>query len=397
VESAKPPARTGASDRTGRPALSAPGPPCYGFRVRDPYEVLGIGRNASEADVKSAFRRLAAKHHPDRNPDDPQAAARFKEINQAHQILSDPEKRAAWDRFGEAAFRPGGVGPAHGGAPFVDLGGLDGIFGDILGAFGIRGGDRGNVRHKLEVSFEEAARGCSKEIQYEVVDSCDVCKGNGAKPDTPVTTCLACNGRGRVHFQQAFFPIAVDRACSRCRGTGRIPSSPCSRCGGSGLTKQTRRAEIQVPAGIEDGSSRVIESAGNRTRPDRVGDLEVLIQVAAHPFFQRDGDDVLCQVPITFVQAALGGEIEVPTLDGKVKMRIPPSTQPGSVLRIKSKGIPHRMRGGRGDQLVEVGVEVPTRLSDRARELINELGQELGEDVQPQQKTFVEKLKSLFG
>jgi molecular chaperone DnaJ len=362
--------------------------------VRDPYEVLGVGRNASEAELKSAFRRMAARSHPDRNPHDPEAAERFKEINQAHQILSDPQKRAAWDRYGEAAFRPGGAGP--GGVSF-DFGGFDGIFGDILDAFGIRGSDRGTIRHKLVISFEEAAKGCTKEIRYELIDHCDECGGTGAKKGTPVSTCLACNGRGRVHFQQAFFPIAVERPCSRCHGRGRIPSTPCERCSGAGLTKKSRVAEIEIPSGIEDGSSRVVEGAGNRTRPDKVGNLEVVVQVAAHPFFQREGDDVLCSVPITFAQAALGGEVDVPTLEGKVKMRIPPSTQPGSVLRIRSKGIPHRLRGGRGDQLVEVTVEVPTELSERAKELIGELGEELGEDVQPQQKTFVEKLKSLFG
>lgn len=345
--------------------------------------------------MKSAFRRLAAQHHPDKNQNDPDAVARFKEINQAYQILSDPQKRAAWDRYGAAAFRPGG---AAAGTPFVDFGaGFDGIFGDILEAFGIRSGDRGTVRQHVQISFEEAARGCSKEVRYDVVDNCDGCKGSGAEPGTPVQTCLACNGRGRVHFQQALFPIAVERPCSRCRGKGKIPTNPCKQCSGAGLTKKSRTAEITIPPGIEEGSSRILEGAGNRTRPDRAGDLEVVVQVAPHPFFRREGDDVLCSVPISFVQAALGGEIDVPTLEGKVKMRIPPSTQPGSVLRIKSRGIQHRLRGGRGDQLVEVSVEIPTHLSDRARELINELGQELGEDVQPQQKTFVEKLKSLFG
>lgn len=367
-----------------------------GPAVRDPHEVLGVGRGASEAEIKSAFRRLAVKHHPDRNPGDPDAQQRFTEINQAYQILGDPQKRAAWERYGEAAFRPGGAGP--GGMPFVDLGGFDGIFGDILDAFGIRGGDRGNVRVKLELSFEEAARGCEKEVRYEVMDRCDGCRGSGAEAGASVSTCPACNGRGRVRFQQAIFPIAVERPCSRCRGTGQLPSTPCKRCSGAGLQKKSRTAEVSIPTGVESGSSRVVEGAGSRGGPERpAGDLEILIEVAPHPFFQRDGDDVLCTVPISFVQAAIGGEIDVPTLEGKVKLRVPPSTQPGSVLRIRGKGLPHRLRGGRGDQLVEISVEVPTELSARAKELLEQLGRELGEDVQPKQKTFVEKLKSLFG
>lgn len=364
--------------------------------MRDPYEVLGVGRGASEADIKSAFRRSAVKHHPDRNPDDPDAHDRFTEVNQAYQILSDPQKRAAWDRYGEAAFRPGGGGAP--GAPFVDLGGFDGIFGDILDAFGIRGGDRGNLRVELELTFEEAARGCEKQVSYEVVDQCETCRGSGAAAGATVSTCVACNGRGRVRFQQAIFPIAVERACSRCRGTGQLPSSPCKRCSGSGMAARPRTAELNIPAGVEHGASRVVAGGGNKSGPGRApGDLEILIQVAPHPFFQRQGDDVVCSVPISFVQAAIGGEVEVPTLDGKVKLRVPPATQPGSVLRIRGKGIAHRVRAGRGDQLVEIGVEVPTELTPRARELLAELGQELGEEVQPKQKTFVEKLKSLFG
>ncbi len=363
--------------------------------MRDPYAVLGVGRKASEAEIRSAFRRSAARHHPDRNPDDPQAQSRFTEINQAYQILSDPQKRAAWDRFGEAAFRPGGAGP---GVSFVDLSGLDGIFGDILGAFGIRTGDRGDLRQKLEITFEEAARGCDKDVNYECTDACGDCGGGGAEAGTPVTTCAACSGRGRVRFQQGVLPLPVERACSRCRGTGRIPSTPCHRCGGSGLVQVTRTTRVEIPAGIETGASRTVEGGGSRVRPDRPpGNLEVIVAVAQHPFFHRRADDVVCSVPVTFAQAALGGEVEVPTLDGKVKMRVPPATQPGTVLRIRGKGIPHRVRSGRGDQLVEVSVEVPTHLSDRARELIEELGSELGEDVQPQQRTFVEKLKSLFG
>jgi molecular chaperone DnaJ len=364
--------------------------------VRDPYEVLGVGREASDADIKTAFRRLAAQHHPDRNPGDPTAQHRFTELNLAHQILSDADKRSAYDRYGPSAFQSGGRGP---GGDVMDFGGIDEIFGDILGAFGFRGGgDRGDIRTTLSVSFEEAALGTSKELRYQRSDTCDNCRGNGGEPGTRIETCSACGGRGRVRFQQALFPLAMERACSRCKGTGSLPSTPCRKCSGKGLFNDARVLKVDVPAGIEHGATRVVDHGGNRTKPERPpGNLELLIEVAPHPFFRRTGDDVVCNVPITFVQAALGGEIEVPTLEGKITVRVPPSTQPGQVLRVRGKGIEHRLRSGRGDQLVEVAVEIPARLTPRARELIEELGRELGEDVQPQQQGFLEKLKGLFG
>jgi molecular chaperone DnaJ len=364
--------------------------------VRDPYEVLGVDRSATESDIRSAFRRLASEHHPDRNPDDPSAQGRFTEVNAAYQILNDAQKRAAYDRFGPAAFERGA-----GAAPdFVDLGslGLDGIFGDLLGAFGIRTGDRGDMRQKLPITFEEAVLGCTKEISYQRLDTCSRCEGAGGEPGSRSERCGACGGRGRVRFQQGVLPLAIERPCSACRGRGAIPATACIECTGRGLVKTSRTLEVTIPAGIEDGATRLIEGAGNRIRPDKApGDLEVLVQVQPHPFFARDGDDILCTVPITFAVAALGGEVEVPSLAGRLKLRVPPATQPGSVLRIKGKGAPHRYRAGRGDQMVTVSVEVPTSLSARAQRLIEELGRELGEDVQPQQRTFVEKLKGFFG
>ncbi len=358
--------------------------------MRDPYEILGVGRGATEIEIKTAFRRLAVQHHPDRNPDDPAAPDRFKEINAAHQILSDPDKRAAYDRFGEAAFRPGGA--AH-----VDFGGIDGLFEDILGAFGLRGADRGTVKKMLEISFEESARGAKKEIRFERLETCDECRGRGAAKGARVETCSACGGRGRVRYQQAFLPIGVERPCSRCHGIGSIPSERCPRCDGAGVTRKEHVVTVEIPAGVEPGSSKVLSGEGNRLRPDKTpGDLELVIDVSPHPFFRRSGDDVVSTVPITFTQAALGGELEVPTLDGKLKLRVPPASQPGTVLRVRGRGFPRRLRPGSGDQLVEVVVEVPERLSERAKSLLEELGHELGEDVQPQQRSFLEKLRDLF-
>lgn len=353
-----------------------------------------MDRSANQSEIRSAFRRLAAEHHPDKNPGDPGAQARFTTINAAYQILHDEEKRRAYDRFGPSVFE-------RGAAPdFVDLGalGLDGLFGDILGAFGIRTGDRGDVRERVALTFEESVLGCTKELTYQRFDTCGHCSGSGGEPGSRAEVCGACGGRGRVRFQQGVLPIPIERACSSCRGTGRIPTVLCSRCNGRGLMKGSRTLEVSLPAGIEDGATRVVEGAGSRTRPDRAaGDLEIAVRVDPHPFFAREGDDIVCSVPITFAVAALGGEIDVPSLTGKLKVRVPPSTQPGSTLRIKGKGAPHRYRSGHGDQLVRVNVEVPTELTERARELIEALGRELGEDVQPQQRTFVEKLKGLFG
>lgn len=361
--------------------------------MRDPYEILGVGRSASENEIKAAFRRLAIQHHPDRNQDDPEAQNRFKEINAAHQILSDPQKRAAYDRYGEAAFRPGGGG----GVDFADFGGLDSIFSDLLGAFGLRNSEGGQIKKTLELTFEESARGAKKELSYERVDVCGDCQGRGAAPGARVDTCTACGGRGRVRYQQAFLPIALERPCSSCRGTGSIPSARCRRCDGAGVAQTSRTISIDVPAGIEPGSTRTLTGEGHRLKPHQPpGDLEVLIDVAPHPFFRRSGDDVLCRVPVTFTQAALGGEILVPTLNGKVKLRVPASSQPGAVLRIRGQGFPHRLRSGSGDQLVEIAVEVPERLTDRAKTLLRELGDELGEEVQPERRSFLEKLKELF-
>ena len=369
---------------------------------RDHYEVLGVSRTATSEEIKISFRKLASQHHPDKNNGDPQAAVRFKEINASYQVLSDPQRRAMYDRFGHSAEAAGSPfassGPFAGGViDFNDIA-VDGILGDLLGVFGVGRGDKGDIKRELELTFEEAAFGCEKELRYERVVTCNDCRGGGSAKGHVPSTCEACNGRGRVRYQQGILPIAVERTCSRCRGSGKLVSVPCDTCKGSGLVSATNTIMITIPPGVEPGYTRLVGGVGNRPRADRPpGDLEVGITVRPHPFFKRIGDDVTCQVPITFVQAALGGEVEVPTLEGKGKLRIPPGTQPGAVLRIKQKGIARRAGIGRGDQLVEVNVEVPTKLTDRQRQLLSQLAQELGEDVLPQTRTFMDKLKDLFG
>jgi len=369
---------------------------------RDHYEVLGVPRSASADDLKAAFRKLAGQHHPDKNPDDPTAHTRFKEINASYQVLSDPQRRAMYDRIGHQAESPGL--PFSSGGPFaggvIDMADLnvDGILGDLLGVFGVGRGERGDLKQDLEISFEEAAFGCEKEMTYTRVVSCTECRATGSAPGSVPETCGACDGRGRVRFQQGLLPIAVERTCSKCKGSGRIVTNPCPKCRGTALMPSPNTLSVTLPAGVEAGATKLVPGAGNRPRPEKPpGDLEITIRVRPHPFFRRHGDDVHCQVPLTFVQATLGAEVLVPTLEGKGKLRVPPGTQPGSVLRIKAKGIPHKVGVGRGDQQVEVTVEVPTQLTARQRELMEELAKELGEEVQPMQKTFVEKLRDLFG
>jgi molecular chaperone DnaJ len=369
---------------------------------RDHYEILGVSKGATPEELKAAFRKLAAQHHPDKNPDDPKAHVRFKEINAAYQTLSDPQRRAMYDRFGHRAEEPGS--PFASGGPFaggvVDFSeiAIDGILGDLLGAFGVGRGDKGDLKRQLEITFEEAAFGTTKTMKYDRVIACTDCRGSGSAPGAKPDTCSACNGRGRVRFQQGILPIAVERVCQHCKGRGTVVTTPCQGCKGSGLMTSPNTIEVTIPPGVEHGATRVVTGAGNRPRADKAaGDLELEILVAQHPFFRRAADDVLCSVPLTFTQAALGAEVEVPTLDGKGKLRVPPGTQPGTTLRIKGKGVPRRAGLGRGDQRVEITIEVPTSLTEKQRELLEELAKELGEQITPQRKTFMDKLKDLFG
>ncbi len=369
---------------------------------RDHYEVLGLGKGATPEEIKAAFRKLASQHHPDRNPDDPKAATRFKELNASYQVLGDPQRRAMYDRFGHRAEESGSPfssgGPFAGGVvDFSDIA-IDGILGDLLGVFGVGRGDKGDLKRELVVTFEEAAFGTTKTMHYDRVVSCGDCRGSGSAPGSTPETCSACSGRGRVRFQQGILPIAVERVCQRCKGRGSLVTNPCLTCKGAGLMTQENSVEVTVPPGVDHGQTRVVTGAGNRPKPDKpAGDLELEIRVAPHPFFRRAGDDVICAMPLAFTQAALGSEVEVPTLDGKGKLRVPAGTQPGTTLRIKGKGMPRRAGMGRGDQRVEVTVEVPTSLTERQRLLLEELAKELGDEVLPQRKGFMDKLRDLFG
>lgn len=364
--------------------------------ARDPYEILGVSRNATPEEIKSAFRKLAAVHHPDRNPTDPTAHERFKKINAAYQILSDPQKRAAYDRFGDA----GDGGAGMGGVGFnVDASGIEDLLGSLFGAFGFQrgGGGRGDLRKEVVLTFHEAAFGTVRKITYDRAVSCGACHGSGARPGSRPETCSACAGRGRVRFTQGLLGFVAERPCAHCNGRGQIIHDPCDTCRGVGIVAAENTLDVTVPPGIEEGATTLVSGAGNVSKPGKAaGDLELVFRVEEHPFFKRLRDDVVCAVPISFPIAALGGEVEVPTLEGKAKVRVPQGTQPGAVLRLKGKGIPKRT-GGRGDQRVEVTLEVPDKLTARQRELLEELARELGEDVMPQQKSFMDKLKDLFG
>jgi molecular chaperone DnaJ len=366
--------------------------------VKDPYDVLGVDRGATQDDLKGAFRKLAAKHHPDRNPGDPNADQRFKEINAAYQLLSDPKKREMFDRFGAQ-----GVGGGSGGFQgvpfdFSDFQ-FDGLFGDLLGALGLKvGGNAQMLQKELKLTFEEAAFGCSKELVYDRTEPCDDCSGSGSASGK-TETCANCKGRGRVRVQQGVLPIAIERPCGACRGTGRSVVDPCKTCRGAGLYAKSRTIEVTIPPGTDHGATKLVERGGNYVRADRpAGDLELVIRVTPHEFFRRVGDDIACSLPISFPLAALGGEIEVPTLDGRGKLRVPSGTQPGTVLRIKGRGIPRRLVQTRGDQLVEVIVQVPTSLTAEQKVLVEQLAESVGQKIQPisPANTFLDRLKNLF-
>ncbi|MCC7536005.1 MAG: molecular chaperone DnaJ [Deltaproteobacteria bacterium] len=366
---------------------------------RDYYELLGVARDASTEEIKKAYRKLAIKHHPDQNQGDADAERKFKEISEAYAVLGDADKRARYDRFGHLGARDGGAG-GPGGYPFdpSDLGSMgeifSGIFGDLLGAR--RRAQHGrDLRYDLEIKFEEAAFGAEKNVRLARPVTCETCTGTGARPGTSPERCRACNGRGEVRLQQGFFTIS--RGCSACGGTGRIVTSPCDDCAGRGLVQREEELVVRIPAGIDDGSVRSIKGGGEPGRNGApAGDLHVYVRIEPHPLFTRVGNDVACTVPISFAQAALGAMLDVPTLEGKVKMRVPAGTQSATTFRLRNKGFPTLGGTVRGDQLVSVVVEVPESLTERQRQLIADLAAEMGEEVHPQRKTFLDKLRSLF-
>jgi molecular chaperone DnaJ len=367
---------------------------------RDYYEILGISRSASDEEIKKAYRKLALKHHPDKNPEDRhQAEERFKELSEAYQILSDPERRTLYDRFGHAAFEQGaGASGFDFSAGFEDI--IGDLFGDFFGTG--RSGGRGrarrgqDLRYELEVSFEEAAFGCEKTIAVPRLAACETCGGRGAKPGTAPKTCPQCRGSGQVRFQQGFFSIA--KTCGHCNGQGSIIQNPCTACGGTGARRRTHELHLKIPAGVDSGSRLKLRGEGE-TGPNggAAGDLYVVLHVAEHPIFVREGSDVVCEVPISFAQAALGAEVTVPTLDGSAQLKVPAGTQSGHVVRLMGRGIRDINGYGRGDQVVRVLVETPRKLTARQRELLEEFARLAGEEVHPLSKSFLEKVKSMLG
>ncbi|MBV8666528.1 MAG: molecular chaperone DnaJ [Burkholderiaceae bacterium] len=374
---------------------------------RDFYEILGVAKNASDDEIKKAYRKLAMKYHPDRNPDSKGAEEKFKEAKEAYEMLSEPSKREAYDRYGHAGVDPnmgggGGFGGAAGAGGFADA--FGDIFGDIFGGGGRRGGGgpqvyRGaDLRYNLEISLEQAAHGFDTTIRVPSWDSCDTCHGSGAKPGTQPVTCTTCGGHGQVRMQQGFF--SIQQTCSKCHGTGKITPTPCPTCGGAGRIKRNKTLEVKIPAGIDDGMR--IRSSGNGEpgmNGGPSGDLYVEIRIKPHPVFQRDGDDLHCEMPISFAKAALGGEIEVPTLNGKASFTIPEGTQSGKTFRLRSKGVKGVRSGYAGDMFCHVVVETPVKLTERQKDLLRELEastMEGGAKHSPQAKSWKEKVKEFF-
>ena len=379
---------------------------------RDYYEVLGVSKGASDDEIKRAYRKLAKKYHPDMNPGDKEAEAKFKEVNEAYSILSDSEKRARYDQFGHAGVDPnygaGGPGGGFGGFDMgdIDLGDIFGsFFGGGFGGFGGSTSSRRNgpqkgesLRASLTISFEEAAFGCEKEINLTRTEQCEACHGSGAEPGTTAETCPDCRGTGVVRVQQRTggFAFSSTAPCSRCRGTGKIIHTPCKACGGSGSVKKSKRVTVSIPAGIDDGQAISLRGQGNAGKNGGpAGDLIVAVHVKPHPQFHRDGTTVLYEQPVTFYQAVMGAELEIPTIDGKVKYNLPAGTQTGTTFRLRGKGIPELRGRGRGDQYVTVRVQVPTSLNGEQKEALRAFAEAMGEDVPEESglKGFFDKHK----
>jgi molecular chaperone DnaJ len=372
-------------------------------KKRDYYEVLGVNRDASDEDIKKSYRKLAMKHHPDRNPDNPKAEEQFKEAKEAYEILSDTQKRQAYDQFGHAGVdqQSGAGGAGMGG--FADA--FSDIFGDIFG--GGRsggGGGRSNVyrgadlRYNLEVSLEEAARGTETRIRIPTMAECEPCNGTGAKKGSEPKTCPTCGGHGQVRMQQGFF--SIQQTCPKCHGTGRYIPDPCPACQGSGRVKQHKTLSVKIPAGIDEGDRIRLSGEGEHgVNGGPAGDLYVQIHLKAHSVFQRDHDDLHCEMPVSFATAALGGEIEIPTLDGVARLKVPAETQTGKVFRLRGKGIKGVRSISQGDLLCHVVVETPASLTDRQKELLEEFEQISQGNAgrhSPRAQGWMDKVKEFF-
>jgi len=373
---------------------------------RDFYDILGVARNASDEEIKKAYRKLAMKYHPDRNPDSKEAEAKFKEVKEAYEMLSDPQKRAAYDQYGHAGVDPnmGGFG-GGGGQGFGDFSEAFGdIFGDIFGGGRqsrsggpqvYRGAD---LRYSMEISLEEAAHGHETQIRVPSWSNCDSCGGNGAEAGSSVETCSTCHGAGQVRIAQGFF--SMQQTCPRCSGSGKYIPKPCRKCHGSGKIKSQKTLEVKIPAGIDDGMR--IRSAGNGepgVNGGPHGDLYVEVHIKPHSVFERDGDDLHCQMPISFIEAALGGEIEVPTLSGKASFEVPEGTQSGRTFRLRSKGIKSLRTKLPGDLYIHVQVETPVKLSDSQKDLLKKFGDSIasgGAKHSPQQKGWFDRVRDFF-
>jgi molecular chaperone DnaJ len=365
--------------------------------------VLQVSRDASDQELKANYRKLAMLHHPDRNPNNPEAEEKFKECSEAYAVLSDPEKRAAYDRYGHAAFQNGGAGAGN---PFQGAGfqgDLGDIFGDLFGEMFNMGGSRRatrvqrgrDLRYDLTLEFEEAVFGIEKEISIRRLEACADCGGTGSANGKAPATCSQCGGRGQVRFQQGFFSVA--KTCARCNGTGTTISDPCPGCRGEGLQAKKHAILVKVPAGVEQDTRIRYQGEGEAGRfGGPAGDLYVVLSVKAHKFFERDGDDLHCVMPISFPQAALGTELQIETLEGPATIKIPEGTQNGRQFKLRSKGVPHLNEHGKGDLIVEIRVATPSRLTKAQRELLRQLGETMQVENTPTSRGLFEKMKDMF-